>query len=121
MPAPFGAGIGPRHMVFNFGNDIYVLPGGVNLVVKGPPQITAATPNADGTVTGLDISNDLIARCRARNPPEWLSYAAVNRSLYQILVQGRCCRRLLVWRLGLSALPPPLPLRSGRIAKQMDS
>jgi arsenite methyltransferase len=34
----------------------------------------AARVGPDGTVTGLDISNDLIARCRARNPPEWLSY-----------------------------------------------
>jgi SAM-dependent methyltransferase len=29
----------------------------------------------DGAVTGIDISSDLIARCRLRNPPEWLSYA----------------------------------------------
>jgi arsenite methyltransferase len=34
----------------------------------------AAIVGRDGTVTGLDISNDLIARCRTRNPPEWLSY-----------------------------------------------
>ncbi len=59
---PIGAGSGPRHLVFNFGNDIYVLPNGVILVQKGPPLITAATPNPDGTVTvtgagfGLDSS-----------------------------------------------------------------
>jgi uncharacterized protein (TIGR03437 family) len=59
---PIGAGTGPRHLVFNFGNDIYVLPNGVTLVQKGPPLITAASPNSDGTVTvtgagfGLDSS-----------------------------------------------------------------
>ena len=59
---PLGAGTGPRHLVFNFGNDIYVLPNAVTLVQKGPPLITAASPNSDGTVTvtgagfGLDSS-----------------------------------------------------------------
>jgi arsenite methyltransferase len=28
----------------------------------------------DGAVTGIDISGDLIALCRRRNPPTWLSY-----------------------------------------------
>ena len=37
---PPNAGTGPRHMVFNFGNDIYVLPSGVDLVQKGPPVAT---------------------------------------------------------------------------------
>jgi len=46
-----GAGTGPRHLVVNFGNDIYVLPGAVNLVQKGPPLIVSAAPNNDGTVT----------------------------------------------------------------------
>jgi uncharacterized protein (TIGR03437 family) len=49
MP-PF-AGTGPRHMVFNFGNDMYVLPNGVNLVQKGAPVIAAVTPNSDGSIT----------------------------------------------------------------------
>jgi hypothetical protein len=48
---PPGSGTGPRHMVFNFGNDIYVLPSGVDLVQKGPPVAASATANADGTVT----------------------------------------------------------------------
>jgi arsenite methyltransferase len=30
----------------------------------------------DGAVTGIDISNDMVALCRRRNPPNWLSYAA---------------------------------------------
>jgi uncharacterized protein (TIGR03437 family) len=38
-------------MVFNFGNDMYVLPNGVTLVTKGPPRIDSVTPNPDGTVT----------------------------------------------------------------------
>ena len=29
----------------------------------------------DGTVIGIDISSDLIALCKRRNPPTWLSYA----------------------------------------------
>lgn len=59
---PLGAGTGPRHLVFNFGTDIYVLPNGLTLVQKGPPLVAAASPNSDGTVTvtgagfGLDSS-----------------------------------------------------------------
>jgi ubiquinone/menaquinone biosynthesis C-methylase UbiE len=30
----------------------------------------------DGAVTGIDISSDLIALCRRRNSPEWLSHVA---------------------------------------------
>ena len=46
-----GAGTGPRHLVMNFGNDIYVLPDAVDLVQNGPPQINSVIPNADGSVT----------------------------------------------------------------------
>src|ERR1700676_5610171 len=35
----------------------------------------AASGGRDGAVTGIDISSDLIALCRTRNPPPWLSYA----------------------------------------------
>jgi tocopherol O-methyltransferase len=28
----------------------------------------------DGAVIGIDISSDLVARCKRRSPPEWLSY-----------------------------------------------
>lgn len=51
---------GPRHLLFNFGNDMYVLPDGVVLVQKGPPAITAVTPNPDGsvTVTGSNFGSD---------------------------------------------------------------
>jgi uncharacterized protein (TIGR03437 family) len=57
---PSSPGTGPRHLVFNFGNDIYVLPDGVNLVQKAPPQINSVSRNADGTVTigGTDLGPD---------------------------------------------------------------
>ncbi len=45
------AGVGPRHLVLNFGNDIYVLPDAVDMVQKGPPVVNAVTSNSDGTVT----------------------------------------------------------------------
>lgn len=45
------AATGPRHLVFNYGNDMYVLPNGVNLVQNGPPYINSAAPNGDGSVT----------------------------------------------------------------------
>ncbi len=48
---PIGSGTGPRHLVFNFGNDMYVLPNGVVLVQKGPPAINSLTANQDGSVT----------------------------------------------------------------------
>ena len=35
----------------------------------------AAAVGSAGAVTGIDISSDLIALCRSRNPPQWLSYA----------------------------------------------
>ncbi|HMC59689.1 MAG TPA: IPT/TIG domain-containing protein, partial [Candidatus Solibacter sp.] len=58
MP-PF-AGTGPRHMVFSFGNDMYVLPNGVNLVQRGAPEIASVTPNPDGglTVAGSGLGAD---------------------------------------------------------------
>jgi hypothetical protein len=42
---------GPRHLVFNTANDMYVLPDGVNFTVQDPPTIGSATQNANGTVT----------------------------------------------------------------------
>src|SRR5256886_9375381 len=35
----------------------------------------AAAVGPDGAVTGIDISSDLVALCKTRNPPKWLSYA----------------------------------------------
>jgi uncharacterized protein (TIGR03437 family) len=48
---PAFAGTGPRHMVFNFGADMYVLPDAITLVEKGAPVVSSVTPNADGSVT----------------------------------------------------------------------
>ncbi len=51
-PSP-AAGLGPRHLVLNFGSDIYVLPDAVDMVQKGPPVVNAINANGDGTVTLL--------------------------------------------------------------------
>ncbi len=48
---PLFAGTGPRHMVFNFGNDMYVLPDAITLVQKGAPVVSSVAPNIDGSVT----------------------------------------------------------------------
>ena len=50
-PPPSTSGTGPRHMVFNFGNDIYVLPDAVTLVQNSPPFVNTVNPNSDGTAT----------------------------------------------------------------------
>lgn len=57
---PPGAGTGPRHLVFNFGNDMYVLPNGFTLVQKGAPVISSVNTNVDGsfTVTGSGLGAD---------------------------------------------------------------
>jgi len=58
--SPQGGGTGQRHVVLNFGNDVYVLPDAINLVQKGAPLITSAVSNADGsvTVTGAGFGSD---------------------------------------------------------------
>ena len=48
---PMGAGTGPRHLVLNFGNDIFVQPDAVTLVQRGPPVINSVVSNSDGSVT----------------------------------------------------------------------
>lgn len=57
---PAAPGSGPRHLVFNYGNDIYVLPDAVNLVSLAPPQLRSVTPNDNGTVTvaGTGLGTD---------------------------------------------------------------
>jgi len=61
--APIGAGVGPRHVVLNFGSDIYVMPDAVNLVAQGPPEVTSLTQNPDGSVTvagaGLNSASEV--------------------------------------------------------------
>ncbi|HJT86444.1 MAG TPA: IPT/TIG domain-containing protein [Bryobacteraceae bacterium] len=51
LNVPASAGSGPRHILFNLGNDLYVLPDGLTLVQKAPPAISSVTANSDGTVT----------------------------------------------------------------------
>ncbi len=48
---PLSAGTGPRHLVLNYGDDLYILPAAVNLVQRSVPAVAAVTANADGTVT----------------------------------------------------------------------
>jgi hypothetical protein len=57
---PLFAGIGPRHLVLNYGNDIYVLPQAVNLVSRPAPAITSVNTNSDGSVavTGSNFGGD---------------------------------------------------------------
>ncbi len=43
--------LGPQHVVFTTSSDMYVLPAGINLTSSGPPTVTAASGNSDGTVT----------------------------------------------------------------------
>jgi uncharacterized protein (TIGR03437 family) len=50
---PLLAGTGPRHLVLNFGNDIYILPDAVTLVQRNPPQVNGVMANGDGSVTIL--------------------------------------------------------------------
>jgi hypothetical protein len=50
IPPP-SAGTGPRHLVYTFANDMFVLPDAVVLVNNGPPYINTVTGNADGSVT----------------------------------------------------------------------
>jgi hypothetical protein len=45
---PF-SGMGPRHLVFSRGSDLYVLPAGLNLVASPPPSIQSVTPAVDST------------------------------------------------------------------------
>ena len=48
---PPNAGAGPRHLVLNYGNDMYILPDGVNVTLNNPPAISALDANKDGSVT----------------------------------------------------------------------
>jgi uncharacterized protein (TIGR03437 family) len=48
---PLFAGAGPRHMVFNFGSDVYILPDAITLVQKGAPVVSSVAQNAVGSVT----------------------------------------------------------------------
>ena len=60
----FLAADGPRHLVFSFNNDIYVLPSGFFQVQNQPPSISAVTPSFDPSgartvaVAGTNLTAD---------------------------------------------------------------
>jgi uncharacterized protein (TIGR03437 family) len=58
IPMPLFAGAGPRHLVLNYGNDMYVLPDGVVLTTNNPPAISALATNVDGSVTATGSNLD---------------------------------------------------------------
>lgn len=51
LPYPSAPASGPEHLLFKLPDDIYVLPGGIQIVQTSPPAITALNSNADGSVT----------------------------------------------------------------------
>jgi uncharacterized protein (TIGR03437 family) len=57
--APF-AGVGPRHLVLSYADDIFVMPQALNLVKRPAPVITSMSSNSDGTttVTGSNFGDD---------------------------------------------------------------
>ncbi len=57
--APF-AGVGPRHLVLSYADDIFVMPQALNLVKRPAPIITSMSSNSDGTttVTGSNFGGD---------------------------------------------------------------
>jgi uncharacterized protein (TIGR03437 family) len=57
---PLGASPGPRHIVLNYGNDIYVMPNAMQMVADPVPAITSVIPNSDGSVmlTGTYLGGD---------------------------------------------------------------
>jgi uncharacterized protein (TIGR03437 family) len=54
------AGIGPRHLVLAYADDIYVMPQALNLVQRPSPVIASVNPNSDGSVTvaGSNLDGD---------------------------------------------------------------
>lgn len=54
--------LGPQHVVFNTSSDMYVLPAGINLTGNGPPTVTGASGNSDGsvTITGANWAADTL-------------------------------------------------------------
>jgi hypothetical protein len=57
---PAGVSPGPRHLILNFGDDVYILPNAVVVVDRNPPAIGAVTANADGNavIAGANLGSD---------------------------------------------------------------
>lgn len=58
------AGTGPRHLVFSYNNDLYVLPAGLNVVNRPPPAVLTVTADTDASgnrvavLTGTGLTQD---------------------------------------------------------------
>lgn len=58
------AGTGPRHLVFSYNNDLYVLPAGLNVVNRQPPAVLSVTPETDASgnrvavLTGTGLTSE---------------------------------------------------------------
>lgn len=58
------AGTGPRHLVFSYNSDLYVLPAGLNVVNRQPPAVLTVTPETDSSgspvavLTGTGLTQD---------------------------------------------------------------
>lgn len=72
---------GPRHLVFNYGNDMYVLPNAVNLVQQGPPSVASVISNGDGTVTIAGSNFGLDSRVFFDGLPALGTYNASQSSI----------------------------------------
>ncbi len=61
MPLNFvlGATPGPQHFIFSEGNNVYVLPRGLNLVSSDPPSVESVTTDGNGNamVTGSNFNS----------------------------------------------------------------
>ena len=57
---PIFAGVGPRHLVLSYANDIFVMPQAFNLVRRPAPAVTSVRSTFDGsvTVTGGNFGGD---------------------------------------------------------------
>jgi uncharacterized protein (TIGR03437 family) len=60
MATPFFSTPGPRHIVLNYGNDIYVMPNAFQMVAKPVPAIASVNQNSDGSMmlTGTYLGGD---------------------------------------------------------------
>ena len=55
---------GARHLVFSAGDEIYVLPSGLNVVNSRPPSITSVAPDVDGSGVAAVVGTGFTAGTR---------------------------------------------------------
>jgi hypothetical protein len=60
MATPLFSTPGPRHIVLNYGSDIFVIPNAFQMVTKPVPAIMSLNQNSDSsvTITGLNLGGD---------------------------------------------------------------